>query len=307
MYHCVFSFQVLVLSGGKMRATAIFGAASNEKELQAFRVEERISWQSDLTAAEAVLIFGGDGTVHRYLSQLVNLQTPLLVVPRGSGNDFARALGIYRRQDALAAWRRFVDCRDNIRALDLGSIASTDKTGSPIRSETYFCTIAGVGLDGEVLRRVNRLPRWFRGNGGYALTLLPVLFRFAALPMRISQAGATNYQKENGFNPTFLAAFANTPVYGGGMKIAPQACLNDGLLDICIIRNINKLKLLLVFPSIYFGRHLGISGVEYAKASAARLETQEPLDVYADGEYVCRTPVEISIKRAALRVIAPQM
>src|SRR6185369_12651106 len=193
---------------------AIFGAASNEKELQAFRVEERISWQSDLTAAEAVLIFGGDGTVHRYLSQLVNLQTPLLVVPRGSGNDFARALGIYRRQDALAAWRRFVDCRDNIRALDLGSIASTDKTGSPIRSETYFCTIAGVGLDGEVLRRVNRLPRWFRGNGGYALTLLPVLFRFAALPMRISQAGATNYQKENGFNPTFLAAFANTPVYG---------------------------------------------------------------------------------------------
>jgi hypothetical protein len=76
MYYCVFSFQVLLLSGGKMRAMAIFGAASNEKELQAFRDEQRISWHSDLTAAEAVLIFGGDGTVHRYLSQLVNLQLP---------------------------------------------------------------------------------------------------------------------------------------------------------------------------------------------------------------------------------------
>jgi diacylglycerol kinase (ATP) len=284
---------------------AIFGAASNEKELQAFRVEEGISWQPDLTAAEAVLIFGGDGTVHRYLSQLVNLQLPLLVVPRGSGNDFARALGIHSRQDALAAWRRFVGSRDNIRTLDLGSIASIEEAGSPTRSETYFCTLAGIGLDGEVLRRVNRLPRWFRGNGGYALTLLPALFRFAALPVKISQAGATNYQKENGFDSTFLAAFANTPAYGGGMKIAPKARLDDGLLDICIIRNINKLKLLSVFPSVYFGRHLGISGVEYAKARAARVETREPLDVYADGEYVCRTPVDISIKRAALRVIAP--
>src|SRR5207253_980281 len=105
-----------------------------------------------------------------------------------------------------------------------------------------------------------------RGNGGYALTLPPALFRFAPPQVKISPAGSTNYGTENSFHPTFLAAFANTSTYGSGMKIAPKAQSQDGLLDICIIRDMNKLKLLSAFPSVYFGRHLGIRGVEYAKA-----------------------------------------
>jgi YegS/Rv2252/BmrU family lipid kinase len=295
-----------------MRAIAIFGPGSHEKELEAFQRVADVSWQFDLSVsiADAVVIFGGDGTIHRCLRQLVNLQVPLLVVPRGSGNDFARALGLYRWRDSIAAWKRFIAGTANTWAIDLGVIDSLiQKSGSTAAHDTpethYFCTIAGIGLDGEVIQRVNRLPRWFRGNGGYALTLPPALFRFAAVPVKISPHVPIHNQIEYGFHPTFLAAFANAPAYGGGMKIAPKAELNDGQLDICIIRDINKLKLLSVFPSVYFGRHLGIAGVEYLKTQRARVETPQPFDVYADGEYVCQTPVEISVKKAALRVIIP--
>ncbi len=105
--------------------------------------------------------------------------------------------------------------------------------------------------------------------------------------------------------PTILAAFANAPAYGGGMKIAPQAQIDDGKLDICIVRAMGRFKLFCLFPTVFFGEHLGFREVEYAQTATARLETESPLDVYADGEYVCQTPVEFSVARNALKVVVP--
>jgi diacylglycerol kinase (ATP) len=102
-----------------------------------------------------------------------------------------------------------------------------------------------------------------------------------------------------------LAAFANAPAYGGGMRIAPQAKLDDGLLDVCVVSDINRFKLFCLFPTIYFGRHLGIPKVDYFQTDRLRLETEKPLDVYADGEYVCRTPIEVRVARATLKVVVP--
>jgi diacylglycerol kinase (ATP) len=106
--------------------------------------------------------------------------------------------------------------------------------------------------------------------------------------------------------PTILAAFANTPLYGGGMKIAPKAKMDDGLLDICIVEALDPFKLFCLFPTVYGGRHLNIKEVEYFQASRARVETEHPLDVYVDGEFVCRTPVEVGVEGAALKVVVPQ-
>jgi len=106
--------------------------------------------------------------------------------------------------------------------------------------------------------------------------------------------------------PSVLAAFANAPFYGDGMKIAPHARLDDGLFDVCLIRGIDKFKLFCLFPSVYFGGHLGLKEVEYFHSARAVVETEYPLDVYADGEYVCKTPVEFRVERAALRVIIPR-
>jgi diacylglycerol kinase (ATP) len=226
-----------------------------------------------------------------------------LVVPAGSGNDLARALGLLRVRDSLAAWRRFVSGAKNVRTIDLGSI--TPLSNVEEGKTFFFSCAAGVGLDGEIARRANVLPRWLRAHGGYALSLPSALLYFKPFQLTLSAVdpkapGDTSSEMRNAVT---AAIFANAPFYGGGMKIAPRANMADGALDTCVIRDISKLKLASVFPSVYFGRHLGIRQVEYFPIERARVETETPLDVYADGEYVCRTPVEIGVAKCALRVI----
>ena len=292
-----------------MRAAAILGLGCSVKNLKPFQTDLAISWRIGMPAtaeqADVVLLFGGDGTIHRHLSQLVKLGLPVLVVPVGSGNDFARGLGLIRVRDSLAAWRRFCAGQDNVRSIDLGVILPLggDAGGAP--APHYFGSVAGMGLDGEVARRANGLPRWLRGHGGYALTLVPTLFRFAAFPMKIFVSDEAGGWITRSDQPTILAAFANTSTYGGGMKIAPRARMDDGQLDVCVIGGIDPFKLACLFPTVYFGRHLGIRGVEYFQAARARVETEMPLDVYADGEYACRTPIEVGVHRAALKVVIP--
>jgi diacylglycerol kinase (ATP) len=104
---------------------------------------------------------------------------------------------------------------------------------------------------------------------------------------------------------TMVAAFANTAFYGGGMRIAPRARIDDGMLDACIVSGISPVKLLGRFPMVYAGRHVTLPEVEYFQAPWMRLETEHPRNVYADGEFVCSTPVEISIQPAALKVVVP--
>jgi diacylglycerol kinase (ATP) len=288
-----------------MRFAAILGLGASERDLIPFRKDYSASFAlgmpADSAHADAILIFGGDGTIHRHLAQLVRLNLPVLVVPRGSGNDFARALGIKSAKDSLQAWREFCSSHANVKAIDLGTTLPVDTVGGTIR---YFSTVAGIGLDAEIARRANHLPRWLRGHGGYALSLLPALFSFAPQEMKISASQRNGFQPRFD-QPVFMTAFANAPAYGGGMKIAPYAQMDDGLLDVCVISEINKLKLFGLFPTVYFGRHLNVPQVNYFQAERICVQTGFPMDVYADGEYVCKTPIELGIKRNALRVIVP--
>jgi diacylglycerol kinase (ATP) len=287
-----------------MRAAAVFGPNSSEKDLRPFKEGSGATWRLSLPApnqADAILVFGGDGTVHRYLPDLVKLQMPVLVIPCGSGNDFARALDLRSARAALAAWKKFISDGSNVRAIDLGVITALSE---PAPCEHYFCCVGGVGLDGEVARRANRLPRWLRAHGGYVISLAPALFHFAAFPMNVSVPSPDNPEAFVPHNqPTVLAAFANAPTYGSGMKIAPHAQLDDGQLDLCIISDIDPFKLFCLFPTIYFGNHLHMRDVEYLQTNRLRIEIQRPLDVYADGEYVCKTPIEVGVARGILRVI----
>jgi diacylglycerol kinase (ATP) len=301
-----------------MRAAAIVGLGCSPKNLRPFQADESIDWRMGMPAAadlaDVVLLFGGDGTIHRHLSQLVKLGLPVLVVPAGSGNDFARALGLRGIRDSVAAWKRFRERRDNVRLIDLGVVTPLADAGEGARATQsaalgtprHFGSVAGVGLDGEVARRANQLPRWLRGHGGYALTLVPTIFRFAPLPMKILTPDEGKGWITCCDQPTILAAFANTSTYGGGMKIAPQAKMDDGQLDVCVVGGIDPFKLFCMCPTIYFGRHLSIREVDYFQAARLRVETETPLDIYGDGEYICRTPVEVSIEPGALKVLTSQ-
>jgi diacylglycerol kinase (ATP) len=291
-----------------MRAAAILGLGCSPKDLKPFESEPGVDWRLGMPGAgdaDVILLFGGDGTVHRHLSQLVRLGLPVLVVPAGSGNDFASSLGLRRVRDSLAAWKQFCGNRTSFREIDLGVVSPiTGPSEAPsMHGPRYFCCVAGVGLDGEVSRRANQLPRWLRGNGGYVLSLAPTIFTFAPFPLKILTSVDNGDWATRSNRTTLLAAFANTPFYGGGMKIAPEARMDDGLLDVCVVGAVAPLRLFRLFPTVYSGRHLKIPEVEYFHASRLRVETEAPMDVYADGEYVCRTPVEVGIQSGALRVV----
>jgi len=284
-----------------MRAAAIFGLGTSPRELQLFRDGSPTEWMEGVPAsssdADAILIFGGDGTIHRHLPALVRLGLPVLVVPVGSGNDFARALNLRSARDSLRAWREFESGRLQPRAMDLGVITPA---AAPERQH-YFCCVAGCGLDSATARRANQMPRWLRGHGGYVMALFPVLLKFPAFPLRLTRFNGEN--REETEKHTMLAAFANTQFYGDGMRIAPRADMADGKLDICQVTTVNPFKLFCMFPTVYFGRHLRMPEVEYSQAERIQLETKTPLDIYADGEYVCETPAEIRVAPGALRVI----
>lgn len=301
-----------------MRAAAILGLGCSAKNLKVFQDDKSIEWRMGMPAspaeADLILLLGGDGTVHRHLGQLVKLGLPVLIVAAGSGNDFARALGLRRLADSVAAWRKFRDERTNVWPIDLGILTALPNAECAVSvaagSQRYFCCVAGVGLDAEVARRANHLPRWLRAHGGYVLSLASTAFRFAPLRMKILTPSAmvetTNQElvwHTRSDHSTILAAFANTSTYGGGMRIAPEAKLDDGVLDVCVVGGMNPFELFCMFPTVYSGGHLRIKRVEYFHANRLRVETEHPLDVYADGEYVCRTPIEVGVAKAALRVV----
>lgn len=296
-----------------MRAAAILGLGCSAKNLAPFQQERSVEWLLGMPpasdAADVIVLFGGDGTIHRHLGQLVDLGLPVLVVPVGSGNDFARALGMRNVRDSLMAWRRFCSGAGNVRMVDLGVISGGGEASASVAH--YFCCVAGVGLDAEVARRANRLPRWLRGHGGYAFSLVPAILQFVPFPLRILAAKLTHKESVDqraewaigSDQPTILAAFANTSTYGGGMQIAPLAKMDDGLLDVCVVGGMDAFKLFCLFPTVYSGRHLKIREVKYFQAARVRVETEHPMDVYADGEFVCRTPVEMGVRSSALRVV----
>jgi diacylglycerol kinase (ATP) len=294
-----------------MRAAAILGLGCSAKDLKPFQTDDGIEWRMGMPGpgdADVILLFGGDGTIHRHLGQLVKLGVPVLVVPAGSGNDFACSLGLRRVRDSLAAWRKFCNEEKNQRAIDLGIISSEDSAVATAPGTRYYCCVAGVGLDGAVAEHANRMPRWLRGHGGYALSLVPAIFTFAAFRTRVQIRGGDRDADQwttRSDQSTLIAAIANTPLYGGGMKVAPRAQMDDGLLDVCVVAGMDPFRLFCMFPTVYAGRHLSIKEVEYFQAAAVRVETEDPMDVYADGEYVCRTPVEVSVQRGALKVIVP--
>lgn len=295
-----------------MRAAAILGLGCSPNDLKPFQDDASVEWRIGMPGAgeaDVILLFGGDGTIHRHLAQLVKLGLPVLVVPAGSGNDFASSLGLSRLRDSLAAWRNYCEGSASVLAIDLGIISAVPRPGEApsLQGARYFCCVAGVGLDGEVARRANRLPRWLRGNGGYLLSVVPTIFTFAPFPLTIlTPSEAENGEwKTHSDQPALLAAFANTPLYGGGMKVAPRARMDDGLLDVCLVGAVAPLRLFRLFPTVYSGRHLKLKEVQYFHSSRLRVETESPMEVYADGEHVCQTPIEVSVQPTALKVVTP--
>ncbi len=296
-----------------MRAAAILGTKGKDRHLRAFQLPDvELAPCADLPANndfDAALIFGGDGSVHRQLPAAVASQVAILCVPTGSGNDFARALGLQTYADSLEAWKRFCATSDNVRPVDVGEITfdTPSRFGAHNSQLTtrnsLFCCVAGAGLDSEVNRRANQMPAWLRAHGGYVLSLLPALNRFQPAEIDLELLDSDGPARIH--EPAMMVAFANAPSYGHGMRIAPRARFDDGKLDVCFVRRTSKLRLLRLFPVVFSGAHLSLPEVIYVQCSGLKIAGERPLDIFADGEFIGSTPAEVRLRPRALRVIVP--
>ena len=175
---------------------------------------------------------------------------------------------------------------------------------------TYFCCVAGVGFDAEANRRANNMPVWLRRHGGYLVGAAGALFAYKPARMTVSLPAPKWAPTDDGWvpkidEPALLAAVGNGSSYGGGLQLTARAQLDDGQLDLCFVRKVGKLTLLRLFRTVFSGAHIGLKQVEYLQTDRLRISTEKPMPLYADGEYICDTPVEIEIVPRALRAIVP--
>jgi diacylglycerol kinase (ATP) len=248
-------------------------------------MRERAS-RTHLTECDVLLVAGGDGTLNAVVNGLVRgpreSRPPLAVLPFGRGNDFAIEVGIRNEQDTLEAL-----ASGSRRVVDLG------RTGAGV-----FLGIAGTGFDAKAARRAQETPL-LSGSLLYSYAVVRTVLDFRPLVARVRYEGGS-------FEGAItFAAVGNTSRYGGGMRIAPQASLDDGLLDLCLVRAISRGTLLRMFPTVFSGRHLSHPSVSYLRTPFVEIETEEPAEVFADGEFLERTPVRIDVLPRELEIVAP--
>ncbi|MGH3997570.1 MAG: diacylglycerol/lipid kinase family protein [Pseudonocardiaceae bacterium] len=236
---------------------------------------------------DVLAVLGGDGTVHLAAQAVAGSGTALAVVPSGTGNDLAAALGI--PTETVPAARYVAEALRNgqRRQIDLGRIDGG----------ACFATVLCTGFDAAVSARANAM-RWPAGPRRYDLAVLAELA--ALTPRRVwVQAGDTELDLE-----AILVAVGNSSSYGGGLRICPDATLDDGQLDVIVIAAASRRRLLRVFPSLRTGGHVDEPEVTVLRAATVRIDGNPGWPVYADGEPQGTLPVTMHCESGALTVVA---
>ena len=248
-----------------------------------------LSAQAVADGTDAFVVIGGDGVIRLALQVLARSDIPLGIVPAGTGNDHAREFALPTADPAAAV---DVIAAGRTETVDLGLIRGPDG------SQTWFGTIAATGFDSLVSDRVNRM-RWPHGRMRYNVAMIAEITKLRPLPFRLVFDG----QREIVADLT-LAAFGNTRSYGGGMLICPNADHSDGMLDVTMVRAGSRTKLIRLFPTVFTGTHIDLDEVTTERARTVTVESPG-INAYADGDYVCPLPVEISAVPAALKILVP--
>ena len=280
-----------VLSALRSRGHAVLDltAGSADAALRAGR-------QAVVDGVDALVAVGGDGMVHLAANIVAGTDLPLGVVAAGSGNDVARAAGL-PRHDVAASVRGIEDgLESGGREIDAVRI------GPPgYLTHEWFLGVLSCGIDAAVNERANTLT-WPRGTGRYVRALGMVLRRFRPYGYRITVDGRVWE------SPGTLVAIANGSSIGGGMRIAPDALMDDGLLDVVIAGPLSRAGVAAIFPKVYPGRHLSHPACSVVRGRSVLVEPSHvgppPPPAFADGERLGPLPMLAEIAPGAVRLLA---
>lgn len=242
-----------------------------------------IATRTDVTR---VVACGGDGTVHLAVNSGAGQGVALGVVPMGTGNDFARHLGLRTTAIALEAL-----ASGTTRDLDLGVIECRDA------APRLYAGIASCGFDAQVNERANGYPGP-QGTAKYLAAVVGEIRQLAALDLRVGLDGSYVAGRYT------LIAVGNSTSYGGGMRVCPDAASDDGVLDVTGVAEVPRRTLLRVLPRVFSGTHVRHPAVSQHRARVVEVSGPD-FPVYADGERVGRGPVRFRLLPGALRVVVP--
>jgi diacylglycerol kinase (ATP) len=268
----------------RLRADGVEVEAHRTRSLE----DARVAACEAAGRVEAVVAVGGDGTVGACAAGLADAgpgaSAALGVIPAGGGNDAARSLGL-PAGDPLAAAGLLARLRR--RPADLATVAGR-----------AYLNVAGAGFDSEVNRVANQRLGWAGNRPRYVGAVLVQLAVGRVADFELVLDGRA--QRLSGW----LVAVANGPGYGGGMRVAPDASLDDGLLDVVVIHAVGKLEFLRTFPKVFSGRHVEHPAVAVHRAARVELDADRTLAVYADGEPAGALPATFEVRPAAVTVLA---
>ncbi len=336
---------------------------------------ERLAKGAASYGFEVVAAAGGDGTLSDVLNGVVGTPAKLGVLPLGTGNDFARCIGIgndivlaietlflgesrhidigratfaqeesFNRtsnvsetkflgdkqqqtnpfkinkpkrvrffdgefeseQDAIEP-RTETEIEEAIPSRGSRKITTPLEALLPLESSEYnlpatkrfFLNISGCGIDAEVAERVNVGYRFLSGTSAYLAALIQSLYRYRATDLTLTLDGVERKER------AMFCCIANATSYGGGMRVTPDALIDDGLFDICLLKEAGRLEFLRAFPQVYAGKHKSHSKVEMLQARHVIVESEPPLSVLIDGEVIGSTPVEFEIVPSGVEFLFP--
>jgi diacylglycerol kinase (ATP) len=263
------------LRAGGVEVTELVGADASDAEDRARKAVA--------DGVDALVALGGDGIVHNAIQAVAGTTTPLGIVGAGTGNDLARELAIPTDPQAAA---------------DL-VLSATPKPIDAVRSDNgrWFGGVLGSGFDSMVNERANRMS-WPKGKSRYNLAILAELRVFKPLPFRLTLDGDV-WETE-----AMLVAVGNGTSYGAGMRVCPDARLDDGYLDVTVLGRVSKATFIRTFPSVYKGTHVQRPEITVRRAREVRLESAGVV-AYADGERFGPLPMTCTCVPGALTVLAP--
>ena len=231
---------------------------------------------------EKVVAIGGDGLVNLCLQQVAEQNIGLSVIPAGTGNDFARAVGSHKK--SVNEIFNVVSSQDPT-TIDLGLV-----TGS--FGKRWYVQVLSTGFDALVNKLANRI-NWPRGQMKYTLATLLTLTRFKPIPYEL-------IIDDKQFKQDFmLLSVANGETYGGGMRICPDASNTDGIFDILLVHPVSKIVLLSIFPKVFTGKHVPHPKIDIIRGKKVQLSADA--SAFADGEFVSKLPIEITNVKNALK------
>jgi diacylglycerol kinase (ATP) len=235
--------------------------------------------------ASVVAAAGGDGTYGEVVNGLVGTPARLGILPLGTGNDFARTLGL-AGDLPTAVDTLFRGCP---KPIDLGRVG-----------DRWFINVAGCGFDAVVAERVNRGYRRLHGAAAYVAAVCHSLLKYRPAHFHVTVDGA-EYELE-----AMLCSIANSRTYGGGMIIAPDAAIDDGWFDLCILEKTGKIEFLRAFPRVFRGTHVTHPKVLMLRGRNIRVVCDPPMPVLVDGEVLGTTPADFTLHHHAIEVMAPR-